>query len=95
MATRKKTTRTTRRTTTTRRGNTTTRTTRTTRTTARRAATKARGSRSKAGMKRGNARNGRVAKFIGATHDQSDEAKQKIELAGKLDNKLEVEIKGV
>ena len=37
----------------------------------------------------------RAAKFIGATHDQSDEAKQKIELAGKLDNKLEVEIKGV
>lgn len=32
----------------------------------------------------------RAAKFIGATFDQSDEAKQKIELAGKLDNKLEV-----
>lgn len=34
----------------------------------------------------------RAAKFIGATHDQSDEAKQKIELAGKLDNNLNVKI---
>lgn len=37
----------------------------------------------------------RAAKFIGATHDQSDEAKQKIELAGKLDNNLNVHIEKV
>ena len=37
----------------------------------------------------------RAAKFIGATHDQSDEAKQKIELAGKLDNNLNVKIEKV
>ena len=37
----------------------------------------------------------RAAKFIGATHDQSDEAKQKIELAGKLDNNLNVKIESV
>jgi len=37
----------------------------------------------------------RAAKFIGSTHDQSDEAKQKIELAGKLDNNLNVHIEKV
>lgn len=37
----------------------------------------------------------RAAKFIGATHDQSDDAKQKIELAGKLDNSLNVKIEKV
>lgn len=37
----------------------------------------------------------RAAKFIGATHDQSDEARQKIELAGKLDNNLNVHIEKV
>ena len=37
----------------------------------------------------------RAAKFIGATFDQSDEAKQKIELAGKLDNNLNVHIEKV
>lgn len=37
----------------------------------------------------------KATKLVGATFDQSEEAKQKIELAGKLDNKLEVEIKGV
>lgn len=34
----------------------------------------------------------RAAKFIGSTHDQSDEAKQKIEVSGKMDNTLEVKI---
>jgi hypothetical protein len=37
----------------------------------------------------------RAAKFIGSTHDQSDDAKQKIELAGKLDNNLNVKIESV
>jgi hypothetical protein len=37
----------------------------------------------------------RAAKFIGSTHDQSDDAKQKIELAGKLDNNLNVHIEKV
>ncbi len=37
----------------------------------------------------------RAAKFIGATHDQSDEAKQKFELSGKLDNNLNVHIEKV
>ena len=34
----------------------------------------------------------RAAKFIGATHDQSPDAKQKIEVDGKMDNTLEVKI---
>lgn len=37
----------------------------------------------------------RAAKFIGATFDQSDEAKQKFELSGKLDNNLNVHIEKV
>jgi len=37
----------------------------------------------------------RAAKFIGATHDQSDDAKQKFELSGKLDNNLNVKIESV
>ena len=34
----------------------------------------------------------RAAKFIGATFDQSPDAKQKIEVDGKMDNTLEVKI---
>jgi hypothetical protein len=34
----------------------------------------------------------KAAKLVGATFDQSEEAKQKIELAGKLDNNLNVHI---
>ena len=37
----------------------------------------------------------RAAKFIGSTHDQSDDAKQKFELSGKLDNSLNVKIEKV
>ena len=37
----------------------------------------------------------RAAKFIGSTHDQSDEAKQKIEVSGKMDNNLNVHIEKV
>lgn len=37
----------------------------------------------------------KAAKISGALPEQSPDAKQKFELAGKLDNKLEVEIKGV
>ena len=34
----------------------------------------------------------RAAKFIGATFDQSPDAKQRVELDGKLDNTLNVKI---
>ena len=37
----------------------------------------------------------KAAKMVGLDYQASPEASQKIELAGKLDNKLEVEIKGV
>ncbi len=37
----------------------------------------------------------KAAKLVGATFDQSEEAKQKIELAGKLDNNLNVHIEKV
>ena len=37
----------------------------------------------------------KAAKISGALPEQSPDAKQKFELSGKLDNKLEVEIKGV
>ena len=37
----------------------------------------------------------KTAKLVGATFDQSDEARQKIELAGKLDNNLNVHIEKV
>lgn len=37
----------------------------------------------------------KAAKLVGATFDQSDEAKQKIELAGKIDNNLNVKIEKV
>ena len=37
----------------------------------------------------------RAAKFIGATFDQSPDAKQKIEVDGKMDNTLEVKISEV
>ena len=37
----------------------------------------------------------KAAKLVGATFDQSEEARQKIELAGKLDNNLNVKIESV
>ena len=37
----------------------------------------------------------KAAKLVGATFDQSEEAKQKIELGGKLDNNLNVHIEKV